>query len=191
MEQHQHQHLDQDQDRSRNSLRAPAPPSMRAGFTLRPMALGDIDEVHALERSVFPHPWSRANFVDSLASGYDAWVLLEEAAAGADGAHSGKASGALAGYFLLMYAVDEAHLLDVALAAGHHGTGLGRYLLDRIAARARSMRMESILLEVRPSNERALQVYERYGYGAIGRRKGYYPAHEGKREDAIVMRYVL
>jgi ribosomal-protein-alanine N-acetyltransferase len=53
------------------------------------------------------------------------------------------------------------------------------------------MGMESILLEVRPSNERALQVYARYGYAEIGRRKGYYPAHEGKREDAIVMRYVL
>jgi ribosomal-protein-alanine N-acetyltransferase len=51
--------------------------------------------------------------------------------------------------------------------------------------------MASILLEVRPSNERALQVYRRYGYEEIGRRKGYYPAHEGRREDAIVMRYVL
>jgi ribosomal-protein-alanine N-acetyltransferase len=150
-----------------------------AGLLLRTMVAGDVDAVHALERSVFPHPWSRANFVDSLTSGYDAWVLYEEQ------------GGALAGYFLLMYAVDEAHLLDVALAAPRHGTGLGRYLLDRIAARARSQGMASILLEVRPSNERALQVYRHYGYVEIGRRKGYYPAHEGRREDAIVMRYVL
>ena len=149
-----------------------------AGLALRPMVVDDVDEVHALECSVFPHPWSRANFMDSLASGYDAWVLR-------DGA------GTLAGYFLLMYAVDEAHLLDVAVAAARHGSGVGRYLLDRIAARAREQRMESILLEVRPSNARALQVYERYGYTEIGRRKGYYPAHEGRREDAIVMRYVL
>jgi ribosomal-protein-alanine N-acetyltransferase len=149
-----------------------------AGLALRPMVVDDVDEVHALECSVFPHPWSRANFMDSLASGYDAWVLR-------DGA------GTLAGYFLLMYAVDEAHLLDVAVAAARHGSGVGRYLLDRIAARAREQRMESILLEVRPSNARALQVYERYGYTEIGRRKGYYPAHEGRREDAIVMRYML
>ncbi|SDF82957.1 ribosomal-protein-alanine N-acetyltransferase [Massilia sp. PDC64] len=145
---------------------------------LRPMVVGDVDEVHALERSVFPHPWSRANFMDSLASGYDAWVLREPA-------------GALAGYFLLMYALDEAHLLDVAVAAPLHGRGVGRYLLDRIAARSRAQRMASILLEVRPSNTRALDVYRRYGYEEIGRRKGYYPAHEGRREDAIVMRYVL
>jgi ribosomal-protein-alanine N-acetyltransferase len=51
--------------------------------------------------------------------------------------------------------------------------------------------MASSLLEVRPSNVRALQVYKRYGYAEIGRRKGYYPAHEGRREDAIVMRYLL
>lgn len=149
-----------------------------AGLALRPMVAADVDDVHALECSVFPHPWSRANFVDSLASGYDAWVLR-------DGV------GALAGYFLLMYALDEAHLLDVAVAAERHGSGVGRYLLDRIAARARDQRMDSILLEVRPSNTRALQVYERYGYSEIGRRKGYYPAHEGRREDAIVMRYML
>jgi ribosomal-protein-alanine N-acetyltransferase len=148
-------------------------------LALRPMVAADIDEVYALEQRVFPHPWSRGNFVDSLASGYDAWVLREPG------------EGPLAGYFLLMYAVDEAHLLDVAVCGERQGTGLGRYLLDRIAARARAMGMGSILLEVRPSNERALQVYERYGYAQIGRRKGYYPAHEGQREDAIVMRFVL
>jgi ribosomal-protein-alanine N-acetyltransferase len=149
------------------------------GLKLRTMGPEDVDEVYALECSVFPHPWSHGNFTDSLASGYDAWVLREEA------------TGSLAGYFLLMYAVDEAHLLDVAVAAGRQRAGLGRWLLDRIAARARSMGMVSVLLEVRPTNERALQVYQRYGYLQIGRRKGYYPAHEGKREDAIVMRYML
>jgi ribosomal-protein-alanine N-acetyltransferase len=148
------------------------------GLALRPMTADDVDAVHALECSVFPHPWSRANFADSLASGYDAWVLCA-------------ADGALAGYFLLMYAVDEAHLLDVAVTAPRQGGGLGRWLLDRLVARARDMGMASILLEVRPSNVRALAVYQRYGFAGIGRRKGYYPAHEGRREDAIVMRYTV
>jgi ribosomal-protein-alanine N-acetyltransferase len=147
-------------------------------LALAPMVLADVDEVYALERSVFPHPWSRANFLDSLASGYDAWVLREQ-------------GGALAGYFLLMYAVDEAHLLDVALAAPRQRAGLGRYLLDSATARARQQGMESMLLEVRPSNQRALAVYRAYGFSEIGRRKGYYPAHEGQREDAIVMRIGL
>jgi ribosomal-protein-alanine N-acetyltransferase len=143
-----------------------------------PMTAADIDEVCALEDSVFPHPWSRGNFLDSLASGYDAWVVRDPL-------------GELAGYFLLMYACDEAHLLDVAVAAARQGEGLGRYLLDKVVQRCREKCMLSILLEVRPSNERALQVYARYGFGEIGRRKGYYPAHEGQREDAIVMRFQL
>jgi ribosomal-protein-alanine N-acetyltransferase len=143
-----------------------------------PMAVGDVDEVSALENSVFPHPWSRANFMDSLASGYDAWVVRDPL-------------GELAGYYLLMYACDEAHLLDVAVAADRQGEGLGRYLLDKAAERAREQGMLSILLEVRPSNERALHVYKQYGYAEIGRRRGYYPAHQGLREDAIVMRYQL
>jgi ribosomal-protein-alanine N-acetyltransferase len=155
-------------------MQAPA----SAGLALVPMVPGDVDEVHALECSVFPHPWSRANFTDSLAAGYDAWLLRDPA-------------GKLAGYFLLMYALDEAHLLDVAVSGERQGTGLGRHLIDTLCERARAMGAESVLLEVRPSNERALDVYKRFGFAEIGRRKGYYPAHEGKREDAIVMRYTL
>ncbi len=143
-----------------------------------PMVVADIDDVFALETSVYPHPWTRGNFVDSLASGYHAWVLRD-------------AHGALAGYFLLMAAVDEAHLLNVAVAGAHQHQGLGRYLLDKICACARGLSMGSILLEVRPSNTRALTVYERFGFSEIGRRRAYYPAHDGKREDAIVMRLEL
>jgi [ribosomal protein S18]-alanine N-acetyltransferase len=143
-----------------------------------PMVAGDIDEVFALETSVYPHPWSRGNFVDSLTSGYNGWTLRDDA-------------GTLVGYFLLMTAVDEAHLLNVAVAAPRQREGLGLYLLDKIVCCARGLGMESILLEVRPSNLRALKVYERYGYTEIGRRKNYYPAHNGQREDAIVMRFIL
>ena len=149
-----------------------------AGLALVPMLPADVDEVYALECSVFPHPWSRANFADSLAAGYDAWLLRDPL-------------GKLAGYFLLMYALDEAHLLDVAVAGERQGAGLGRYLLETLCARAREMGAGSVLLEVRPTNERAVAVYKRFGFDEIGRRRGYYPAHEGKREDAIVMRHTL
>jgi ribosomal-protein-alanine N-acetyltransferase len=142
-----------------------------------PMTMADLDEVVALEQSVYPHPWTRGNFSDSLDAGYHAWVLRE--------------GGELAGYFLLMAAVDEAHLLNVSVAASRQRQGLGHYLLDKVVACARGLGAESVLLEVRPSNLRALQVYQRYGFVDIGRRKSYYPAHNGQREDAIVMRYVL
>lgn len=146
-------------------------------LTYAPMVMADLDAVFAIEQAVYPHPWTRGNFVDSLASGYSAWTL-----------HDGDE---LIGYFLIMLAVDEAHLLNVAVAAGRQGQGLGRYLLDKVAACARGLGAESVLLEVRPSNTRALAVYQRYGFAEIGRRKNYYPAHHGQREEAIVMRIAL
>lgn len=149
-----------------------------ARLDYQPMAESDIDEVVELEESVYPHPWSRGNFVDSLASGYQAWVLRD-------------LQGQLLGYFLLMLIVDEAHLLNVAVSAELHGRGLGRFLLNQAVACARGMNMASVLLEVRPSNLRALDIYRRYGFSQIGRRKGYYPAANQQREDAIVMRLAI
>lgn len=143
-----------------------------------PMRHIDIDEVLALEQSVYPHPWSRGNFVDSLVSGYQAWTLRDD-------------GGKLVGYFLLMGAVDEAHLLNVAVAAPYQGQGIGCYLLDKVVSCARGQSMQSVLLEVRPSNQRALDVYQRYGFTQVGRRKAYYPAHNNQREDAIVMRLAV
>ncbi len=147
-----------------------------ARLRYEPMQRSDLDDVYALEQSVYPYPWSMANFEDSLNSNYEAWVLRDR-------------DGDLLGYFLLMAVVDEAHLLNVAVSAERQGQGLGRFLLNQAVACARGLGMESVLLEVRPSNTRALEIYERYGFQHIGRRKGYYPAANQQREDAIVMRF--
>ncbi len=149
-----------------------------ARLNYEPMQEADLAEVLDLEQTVYPHPWSMANFVDSLASGYQAWVLRDT-------------DGQLLGYFLLMAIVDEAHLLNVAVSAERQRQGLGRFLLNQAVACARGLGMESVLLEVRPSNERALEIYQRYGFQTIGRRKGYYPTANQQREDAIVMRFGL
>ena len=143
-----------------------------------PMQPSDLAEVVELEQTVYPHPWSLANFADSLVSGYEAWVLRDT-------------DNSLMGYFLVMPIVDEAHLLNVAVSAERQGQGLGRFLLNQAVACARGLGMASVLLEVRPSNTRALEIYQRYGFETIGRRKGYYPAANQQREDAIVMRFVL
>lgn len=147
-----------------------------ARLNYEPMQASDLEDVFALEQTVYPHPWSMANFVDSLNSNYEAWVLRDR-------------EGVLLGYFLLMAVVDEAHLLNVAVSAEKQGQGLGRFLLNQSVACSRGLGMESVLLEVRPSNTRALEIYERYGFKQIGRRKGYYPAADQQREDAIVMRF--
>lgn len=143
-----------------------------------PMETKDLEEVFALEESVYPHPWTMGNFADSLACNYHAWTLRDD-------------DGWLVGYFLMMDVVDELHLLNVAVTSERQKEGIGLYLLDKISAIGRGLNMGSVLLEVRPSNLRALKIYRRYGYVEIGRRKAYYPAHNGQREDAIVMRYTL
>jgi [ribosomal protein S18]-alanine N-acetyltransferase len=142
------------------------------------MQVNDLGEVLTIENDVYPHPWSRGNFLDSLYCGYECWTLRS-------------AGGELVGYFLLMLAVDEAHLLNISVRRDLHGQGVGRLQLDQVAAIAREKGMTSVLLEVRPSNPRAQEIYERYGFAQIGRRKGYYPAANGTREDAIVMRLPL
>lgn len=147
-------------------------------MALSRMQIDDLTEVMAIENDVYPHPWTRGNFLDSLQSDYEIWTVRDP-------------SGSLAGYLLLMISVDEAHLLNIAVRRDLHGAGVGRLLLDLAVKLSRDKGMQSILLEVRPSNDRAVEVYERYGFAGIGVRRGYYPAAQGSREDAIVMRLML
>ncbi len=146
-----------------------------SALLLQPMSSADLDEVMAIELAVYTHPWSRANFVDALNQGYDAWVVRT-------------AHGQLLGYYVHMAVVDESHLLTIAVHAQVQRQGLGRYLLTQMLQRARAMAMTSVLLEVRASNQRALALYAAFGFEQIGRRKGYYQLTPTEREDALVLR---
>jgi ribosomal-protein-alanine N-acetyltransferase len=143
----------------------------------RAMLARDVDAVVAIEAAAYGHPWSRGNFIDSLASGYRA-ELLEDAAAG------------LIGYCVAMQGVDELHLLNVTVAPAFQGQGHGRALLDDLERDGRAHGLATLWLEVRLGNERARALYRRRGYAEVGVRRGYYPAAVG-REDAIVMRLML
>ena len=147
---------------------------LRAEFL--PMHERDLDGVTALEASLQVFPWSRGNFSDSLNSGYSCWVC--------------RVAGELVGYFVLMMLVDEAHLLTIGVARAHQGKGFGARLLQQAMAGAAQSGARTLLLEVRPSNERALALYRHFGFRQIGVRRDYYPA-EGGREDALVMTYEL
>lgn len=140
------------------------------------MTADDLAEVLALEERVQAFPWSSGNFRDALAAGYDCRV--------------GREDGRLVAFIILMRAVDEIHLLVIAVAPERQRAGVARALLETVCAEARAAGMTRMLLEVRPSNAAALAFYHRAGFAEIGRRRGYYPAHEG-REDAIVMARTL
>ncbi len=150
-------------------LHPPAP--LEARF--EPLTLARLDQVLDIEQQAYSHPWTRGNFTDALASGYEAQLLL--------------AGDELLGYFVAMQGVDEVHLLNITVAPRHQHQGWARTMLDALALWARGRQAHWLWLEVRVSNERARQIYEAHGYRRVGERKRYYPAEAGQREDAIVM----
>jgi ribosomal-protein-alanine N-acetyltransferase len=139
---------------------------------LRAMRLDDIDAVALLESEAYEFPWTLGIFRDCLRAGYECWVLVlrEE----------------VIGYAVLSVAAQEAHLLNVCIARKHQGGGHGTRLVRRMIDLARWHHAQRMFLEVRPTNTRAVALYDRIGFNEIGRRPNYYPAKRG-REDAIVM----
>lgn len=150
-------------------MSAPAP-------HFEPMDAGMLDWVAASEQRIYPFPWSRLNFEESLAAGYGCWVM--------------RVDGVPVAYAVQMRVVDEMHLLNLSVVPERQGAGLGSQFLHHLCLQARLAGAEQMFLEVRESNRVARALYGKWGFEAIGRRKGYYPAHGG-REDAVVMRRML
>ena len=138
------------------------------------MTVAHLDAVVAVEFAAYAFPWTRGNFIDSLAAGYPAQVLED-------------ARGELLGYFVAMGGVDEMHLLNITVAQPVQGRGHARVLFDALVALCRRDRARELWLEVRASNAHAQALYVHLGFRQVGKRKGYYPAPLGRREDAIVM----
>jgi len=140
---------------------------------LRDMTEADLEAVLRIENEVHAYPWTPGNFSDALRSGYTCKACESE-------------SGELFGYAVMMSAVDEAELLDIAISARQQRQGLGRRLLQEMMALARRANMVRMVLEVRASNAAAISLYRAVGFSDIGLRRDYYPARNG-REDAILM----
>lgn len=137
------------------------------------MQAADLAAVAAVEAGAYSYPWSRGNFIDSLAAGYIAELL-----------HS--ADAGIVGYFVAMPGVDELHLLNITVAPAWQNRGHGSALLDAVQAHAAALGLGALWLEVRDSNHRARDLYRRRGFAEVGLRRAYYPA-AGPREDAVVM----
>ena len=142
----------------------------------RRMSEADLDAVMAIENAVYTHPWTRGNFVDSLNAGYHCWVA--------------ERGGAIVGYCVVVVAANEAHLLNLSVAAAWQRMGLGSAMLQFAINLARERAAQRIFLEVRASNDAAHALYARSGFREIGTRHDYYAAHGG-REDARVLELAL
>ena len=158
-----------------------------AELSFMPMQVDDLDAVLEIESISHLHPWTRGNFSDSLDAGHWAYCIRPQVDRAVPGSYLDPSI--IWAYCILYPAVDELHLLNITVTPKLRKQGLGARLMAAIEGVASQQKIPRIILEVRPSNLNALNLYQKLGYQQIGVRKGYYPADKstGTREDALVL----
>ncbi|MCC5811574.1 MAG: ribosomal protein S18-alanine N-acetyltransferase [Ectothiorhodospiraceae bacterium] len=144
---------------------------------IRRMRDNDLPWVLRVERASYDFPWTEGVFRDCLRVGYGCWVLHD--------------ARSIAGHLILSVVAGEAHVLNLCVHPDQQGRGLGAQLLEYGLSAASRLGAEMVFLEVRPSNQVAVRLYERAGFGEVGLRKSYYPAPGGAREDALILARAL
>ena len=128
-------------------------------------------DILKIERSSFSSPWSLSSFIEEINRPIShLWALTIDEK--------------LSGYICFWMFADEIHLMNIAVHPERRGKGYGNYLLTKMIETGASMGIETVWLEVRPSNTMAIMLYEKIGFEKIGRRSKYY---RDTKEDAVVM----
>ncbi|MFV2059267.1 MAG: ribosomal protein S18-alanine N-acetyltransferase [Gammaproteobacteria bacterium] len=141
------------------------------------MTESDLDRIMEIELNVYPHPWTRGIFSDCIKVGYQCLVLED--------------NSKIIGYCVMSIAINEAHLLNISVAANYQNQGIGRHFVNQMCDVAKQSHADTLLLEVRPSNFAAVHLYDSIGFNEVGLRKKYYPGDSGVREDALIMAKAL
>lgn len=124
-----------------------------------------------LEMAIFKDPWSKNAIIDSIKSPlFHGEVLLDE-------------KGDIIAYYGFYSIIPETHIANLAVREDKRGLGLGNVVLERLLSQAIMLGNSEFTLEVRPSNEKAIALYKKYGFKVEGRRRNYY----GDGEDALIM----
>jgi ribosomal-protein-alanine N-acetyltransferase len=136
------------------------------------MRTKDLKAVLAVERAVFPHPWSHRLFVEELAQRTSrayrvAWIGQQ-----------------IVGFAGLMFIDDEAHVNNIAVDPTWQGRSLGSAILLDLVRVALERGARHLTLEVRVGNDPAIALYRRFGMAPVGVRPNYYPE---TNEDALIM----
>ncbi|MGI6334346.1 MAG: ribosomal protein S18-alanine N-acetyltransferase [Saccharofermentanales bacterium] len=133
----------------------------------------DLDDLVGLEKACFDIPWSRESLADELTANPLARILVAE-----------QSDGLLVGYLSGWVVLDELQINNLAVDPESRRQGVGRCLLRKMIAMAKSENLSSISLEVRTSNQAARSLYASFGFSPVGVRRAYY-ADTG--EDAIIL----
>jgi [ribosomal protein S18]-alanine N-acetyltransferase len=168
-----------------------------APYLVGPMLAEDVHTVAMIEQRVFSMPWSENSFryeatqadtSEYLVARYLPWMAssakVSFLASLRKVLQPDQEDASLLGYGGSWFVVDEAHITTLAVRAEWRGRGLGELLLVSLIERAIRRRAELVTLEVRASNLLAQNLYQKYGFRKVGRRKGYYT---DDHEDAHIM----
>ncbi len=143
-------------------------------YAIREARATDVKALAAIEVEAFSDPWSASAFADVLRMpGARATVLVDM-------------DDAPVAYCVLLTAVDQGEIANLAVAKRAHRQGLGSKLLTDALDFAKARRVVSVYLEVRESNVSARELYRTKDFREIGRRKGYY---QRPPEDALVLQW--
>jgi len=146
------------------------------GLRIRALRAEDIEAVVEIESEAFTTPWQADTFLGLLErDGVELIVMTDP-------------QDAIIGYAVLWCILDQGELANIAITPARRGGGLGFRLLTHVLKVARGRGVETVFLEVRASNHRALDLYAHFGFQEVGRRRGYY---DRPREDALVMKAAL
>jgi ribosomal-protein-alanine N-acetyltransferase len=180
-------------------------PAATRSVVIERMDVEDIPAVMEIERAAFPRPWPEKAYRYELAENPDAYFVVARASS-VEGATSHPASpwrklaqllrlpartstqvsriAPVVGFAGMWMYVDEAHIATIATHPDHRGRGIGERILLDLMREAQRRRAVSVTLEVRVSNIVAQNLYRKYGFEEVGRRKAYY---QDNREDALLM----
>ncbi|MBN2412908.1 ribosomal protein S18-alanine N-acetyltransferase [candidate division KSB1 bacterium] len=140
---------------------------------MRPMQSEDIDHIYELEKAIFPSPWSRSSFEAELLHDYSKCLVVCN-------------ENTRIAYTVFWIIEDELHIANLAVRESYRGLGIASWIMDIIFTIAHDYNIKIMHLEVRKSNFKAINLYQKYGFEIAGIRKNYY---ESENEDAILMSF--
>jgi len=143
-----------------------------AEVTIRQATVNDIDDIYEIERLCFPDPWSKDALYYEFEENPRAFYIVAEL------------DSQVVGYAGLWWIANEGHITNVAVRPGFRNRKIAEGIMSVLIDFTLQEGIRHYTLEVRPSNQPAINLYSKFGFEVEGRRKAYY-ANNG--EDALIM----
>ena len=131
-----------------------------------------VAAIAELEKLCFHDPWSERSIATELTSKLSCWLVAME-------------EQTVVGYVGSQSVLGESDMMNIAVHPEHRRKGIAEALVTSLVSELSARGNHSLMLEVRPSNEPAIALYEKLGFTQVGRRPNYY---RNPKEDALILR---